>query len=350
MGQRSSSVISRRPASGKPTTEYHGILRPLSPLLKLVLAACWRPIYEDLHSPLSFYFYSSVEEARISQPPSAMTQVKKNRLIITVLKATLIICIAFVASRNFSLHNSVARSEMDQQQHFENERKKSFVVAKDPAADKSISRQRSVNSNNEINERHNLNLKNSTPSQMKQARRFEPAIVPSDYSKLPLALKPVTFNGCCPMLTRAPKKPKCGEICLTQQACNNTLYPYQSEEEKNFLRPMATESKEGLRAQCNKMNSKMHPPYQWCQQWKDDSIMRQAQKSYKRGRRRYDIDPFAAELPPPGCSIFNNGGGSGSFQHVMLFPEAKMAFCGIPKGKICYFASFLLNAIVFSRL
>ena len=271
---------------------------------------------------------------------STTMQAKRSRLVITLLRTTLIICILFVSSRNFSLHNSVA---LDQRQHFENERRRSFVVAKDSAVhynnDNNNGLRRNVNIGTKSNGRRKPDINSSTSSQLKQelkpTRRFEPAIVPSNHSKLPLALQPVTFNGCCPMLTRAPKKPKCGEICLTQHACNNTLYPYGSEEEKYFLRPMATESKEGLRTQCNKINSKMHPPYQWCQQWSKDSIMHVTQKTYKRGQRRYEIDPIAAELPPPGCSIFNNGGGSGSFQHVMLFPEAKMAFCGIPKGKFC---------------
>ena len=76
-----------------------------------------------------------------------------------------------------------------------------------------------------------------------------------------------------------------------------------------------------LKRRCAEMNGRMEPPYAWCRNWRDDS---------STGKRR--IDPYAAEIPPPGCSIFNNGGGSGSFQHLILFPGVKMAFCGIPKG------------------
>lgn len=69
------------------------------------------------------------------------------------------------------------------------------------------------------------------------------------------------------------------------------------------------------------------------------SVQSQRNRISKRARERqqqtkhYEIDPYQAKLPPPGCSIFNNGGGSGSFQHVILFPGVKMAFCGIPKGE-----------------
>lgn len=112
------------------------------------------------------------------------------------------------------------------------------------------------------------------------------------------------------------------------------------------MKPMDVESKEVLRDQCNEMNGRMHPPYTWCRQWLTDSvgmIRQNDDNSNKSGyndettmSEQYEIDPYAANLPPPGCSIFNNGGGSGAYQHLMLLPEAKMAFCGIPKGMWLY--------------
>lgn len=249
---------------------------------------------------------------------------------LTILKAALVICIILVASRNFSLHNLAARNVMEQRVKFENERKKSFVVGS--------------SANDAAVQRHELEAPTKLRSGMESQKTnysvklLEPATVPSDLSQLPLALQPVNVSSeeCCPMLNRPPKKPKCGEICLTPHACNNTLYPYNSLAEKEFLKPMLDENKIGLRSQCNEMNSRMHPPYQWCQQWLEDSKMHLTQKTYNATQTRYEIDPYAAKLPPAGCSIFNNGGGSGSYQHLMLFPEAKMAFCGIPKGELIY--------------
>ena len=263
----------------------------------------------------------------------------KTRPTTILLKILLIICIIFTTLRNFSLHSMTAgRSLLELEK---NEKRMTFVV----------------NSSTLANNSNNATLRSrvhSTPSSYKQ---YKPATVPSNFSMLPLALQPVTTATCCPVLNRPPKKPKCGEICHTPHACNNTLYPYSSHDEKEFLKPMSTGSKEGLRMRCNARNGELHPPYQWCQQWLSDSIMHTNQKKTQQqhtplqSQRRdislraheqqqqqqqtkyYEIDPYQAKLPPPGCSIFNNGGGSGSFQHVILFPGVKMAFCGIPKGE-----------------
>jgi len=37
-----------------------------------------------------------------------------------------------------------------------------------------------------------------------------------------------------------------------------------------------------------------------------------------------NIEPFEADLPPPGCSILSQGGESGSYQNLILFPEGKL--------------------------
>lgn len=253
----------------------------------------------------------------------------------TLIKVILIICIVFVASRNFSLHRIAVNSVTEQRDYFERERRESFVVegrhggnkGNDQAHGSIINKEELGVSGRSMTKIERMSQK-SLPA--KPTIQFVPEIVPSNLSELPAALQPVTYQECCPLLTRPPKKPKCGEICLTESACNNTLYPFNSVKEMEFLKPMATESKEGLRGKCNKMNSMMEPPYQWCQQLMDNSFMR---KSQRENKKSLGIDPLAAKLPPPGCSIFNNGGGSGSYQHLMLFPGAKLAFCGIPKGK-----------------
>jgi hypothetical protein len=256
-----------------------------------------------------------------------------------------------VASRNFTLLHSLAAGCVNEQRDdVENERRRSFVVDRRAAA--------AAAADSDGSKRHNAHAVNDNagklPSKKSSSSQhniistipFQPAKVPSDPFSLPHALQPVTFQQCCPLLTRTPKKPKCGEVCLTGFACNNTLYPYTSVEEREFMKPMDVESKEVLRDQCNEMNGRMHPPYTWCRQWLTDSIgmIRQNDdNSNKSGyndettmSEHYEIDPYAANLPPPGCSIFNNGGGSGAYQHLMLLPEAKMAFCGIPKGMWLY--------------
>ena len=281
----------------------------------------------------------------------ALHSYAKTRSTTILLKILLIICIVFTTLRNFSLHSITDRTliELDQ------ERKMTFVMNGSSAVDgdDDANRGAHINIAVKLNNSNNSIFRSQAHNAPLSSKQYEPAIVPFNFSMLPLALQPITTAAsCCPVLNRPPKKPKCGEICHTPHACNNTLYPYSSYDEKEFLKPMSTESKEGLRIRCNTRNGELHPPYQWCQQWLSDSIMHSNQKKQqhtsvqsqrnrisKRARERqqqtkhYEIDPYQAKLPPPGCSIFNNGGGSGSFQHAILFPGVKMAFCGIHKGE-----------------
>lgn len=246
-----------------------------------------------------------------------MNSTKNRRSPLTLLKAILILCILAVASRNFTLHNRV----IEHRDRFESERRRSFV--RDTRAIVDNARDDSSNGSlppAKIKE-HPINTSNNVI-------QYQPTKV-LNLSDLPPALRPVTYQQCCPLLTRPPKKPKCGEVCLTESSCNHTYYPYTSVEQLQFMKPMDVQSKETLRLQCNEMNGRMKPPYQWCHPWLNSSGHTESSitTSYTT------IDPYKAHLPPPGCSIFNNGGGSGSYQHLMLFPEAKLAFCGIPKGK-----------------
>jgi hypothetical protein len=159
-------------------------------------------------------------------------------------------------------------------------------------------------------------------------------------------------NGkCCEMRSiqgRNPKNIQCEGICNTERACVDELYPFKSKEQMTFF----TQNKNlnqtdllKLRSRCKTMNQRLAPPYSWCHQWmvaaqkagvKPDSSKRIVNLDLAQLEQyNYDhIDPYEAKLPPPGCSQISEGGGSGAYQHLTLFPEAKLAFCGIPKISI----------------
>ena len=89
-------------------------------------------------------------------------------------------------------------------------------------------------------------------------------------------------------------------------------------------------SKEGrqiLRPEC-KSPEKLVPPVEWCQ------------KPHV-GAKNETAAHLVNGIPPAGCSSITNGGGSGAFQHVIIFPSAKLAFCGIPKVGITQWEQFL---------
>ncbi|KAL7487135.1 hypothetical protein ACHAW6_012736 [Cyclotella cf. meneghiniana] len=249
--------------------------------------------------------------------------------MLPLLKLVLAACMTMLAGRNMALHDLSARKSMEDRTRYEITSRESFVTG---SAAKET----------------NASTRNSGRREEARkiiARQFPTAVVPSDVSRLPLALQPVDFPNCCPVIHRPPKKPRCGEVCLTAHACNNSLYPFDSTQQIHFLRPRSQENRDVLRARCNRRNSLQTPPYQWCQQWRDDSIMHANRLREDNGTAvaatTTFLDPYAADLPPPGCSIFNNGGGSGSFQHLLLFPSVKMAFCGIPKVGITQWMQFL---------
>lgn len=171
---------------------------------------------------------------------------------------------------------------------------------------------------------------------------------------LPEALIPPDSDGneCCPMASSTSNnKKQCANICGTPRACTDSMYPFRNEEEKLFLSPREnmTTSKGyyALRNKCHEKNGLLHPPFQWCQQWLSTetkgSITKQSTIDYAALSQynSQDIDPYKADLPPPGCSYFSHGGGSGSYQNLLLFPSSKLAFCGIPKNSITQWLQFL---------
>lgn len=122
---------------------------------------------------------------------------------------------------------------------------------------------------------------------------------------IPDALKPVTFHGCCGNDTSNLFP----YTCLTEWACNSTIYPFRSQQEADMFRRWLPSPKEHweLTQQCEKANAEMTPLHDWC-----------------------NTTSF-----PFGCStIVGMGGGSGPYDRVFLFPQGKLAFCGIPKAGI----------------
>ncbi|KAL7426212.1 hypothetical protein ACHAXM_000376 [Skeletonema potamos] len=166
-------------------------------------------------------------------------------------------------------------------------------------------------------------------------------------------------NPRCCLIASAPNKPKripCHGTCFLPRACTDELYPFQSSREQSFFhqlrnvtvenqrdagRPRVVVGTESLDLQrkCQEMNARLHPPYQWCQHWLNCDNNR---------RNNHPINPYEANLPPPGCSLIPNM--HSAYQNLLLFPSNterrekigggatttnnKLAFCGIPKNGI----------------
>eukprot|EP00956_Cyclotella_meneghiniana_P042669 scaffold248975_cov60-Cyclotella_meneghiniana.AAC.1 len=174
----------------------------------------------------------------------------------------------------------------------------------------------------------------------------------------------------------------CVGICHTERACFDPTYPFTSTEQAEFFRERTWVFQErkqddhvntdfATMGKCMNGNRRLSPEYTWCHQWMvatnvprgvlvDDGSnninksnnsntttttttttttinLHQLESSYNH----QNIYPYGAKLPPPGCSRFSEGGGSGSYQHLTLFPQGKLAFCGIPKVSITQWLQFL---------
>jgi len=130
-------------------------------------------------------------------------------------------------------------------------------------------------------------------------------------ASLPEALKPVTSKDCCNGNNR--------QVCLTEKACNSTLYPLKTPEQVEMLQQYIPTLKAKLRLKnrCIRAKKNLKPPTQWC--------------ASNTSNYHY----------PMGCSMFSMGGGSGPYDRLLLFPEGKLAFCGIPKAGITQWLQFL---------
>eukprot|EP00581_Thalassiosira_minuscula_P009972 CAMPEP_0183710196 /NCGR_PEP_ID=MMETSP0737-20130205/5998_1 /TAXON_ID=385413 /ORGANISM="Thalassiosira miniscula, Strain CCMP1093" /LENGTH=490 /DNA_ID=CAMNT_0025938421 /DNA_START=68 /DNA_END=1540 /DNA_ORIENTATION=+ len=163
-----------------------------------------------------------------------------------------------------------------------------------------------------------------------------PDYIPPNYipPELPLleALQPITYKSCCmpPGIWRETSDMACFGTCYNERACIDPLYPYSSEEEKAML-PIndSVERRKELIGKC-KSPKNIQPPMEWCQKTHHSHATNNITSSY-----------LVNGIPPAGCSLTSGGGGSGAFQHVILFPSAKLAFCGIPKVGITQWEQFL---------
>ena len=163
----------------------------------------------------------------------------------------------------------------------------------------------------------------------------------------------------------------CDGICHTERACFDPMYPFTSSEQAKFFqeRTWDINTNSAVRAKCRNGNKRLSPEYTWCHQWMvatnvprgviaDDGDINNSNSSnidsnvattttiinlhqLESSYNHQNIYPFGAKLPPPGCSRFSEGGGSGSYQHLTLFPQGKLAFCGIPKVSITQWLQFL---------
>jgi hypothetical protein len=73
---------------------------------------------------------------------------------------------------------------------------------------------------------------------------------------------------------------------------------------------------------------KLAPPVEWCQK---------PHHGTKNGASAH----LVRGIPPAGCTVSSQSGGSGAFHHVIIFPSVKLAFCGIPKVGITMWEQFL---------
>lgn len=163
---------------------------------------------------------------------------------------------------------------------------------------------------------------------------------------------------CCEMYSirgRSPRNLQCEGVCNTERACKDKYYPFKSLEEVQLFREKKWNETTFpiLRTRCRSMNRRLAPPHIWCYQWREAARQIGGGKSTaNKSMEEFDfkkleqynhqnINPYEAKLPPPGCSRTSEGGGSGAYQHLTLFPEAKLAFCGIPKVSITQWLQFL---------
>ncbi|KAL7550094.1 hypothetical protein ACHAWF_013323 [Thalassiosira exigua] len=152
---------------------------------------------------------------------------------------------------------------------------------------------------------------------------------------IPEALQPVTFTGCCkPAIfndsTNMEDVSCYRGTCYNRRPCEDPLYPFSSEEEKALL-PQAEQSSMQirlLRKECLSPD-RATPPMEWCQ------------NPLKDTGRDDQVAQLVQNIPPAGCTAVSHGGGSGAFQHALVFPSAKFVFCGIPKVGITKWEMFL---------
>ena len=158
-------------------------------------------------------------------------------------------------------------------------------------------------------------------------------------TQLPAALQPISFPSCCTQRSQDAKvlKDPWKLTCHTPQACvKNTLYPFQSEEERDFLQsyPYNSDSMTERRKTCKEAADRFNPEITWCKLNTSDTIASRSWAATKGVS-------FPESFYPTGCSSFSMSGGSGPYDRLLIFPSHKLAFCGIPKSGITRWIQFL---------
>lgn len=150
----------------------------------------------------------------------------------------------------------------------------------------------------------------------------------ANITTIPEALQPITYNECCvPAILNDIENPrdiKCFGTCYNERVCSDSSYPYSSLNEKEKFRqqkPYKEFSHEYVEAtrRCFVEPKWLIPNVTWC---KSDNLKKKSMEAAE----------VYGNTPIPGCSLLSDSQG-GPWQHVYIFPSAKLAFCGIPKGK-----------------
>ena len=151
--------------------------------------------------------------------------------------------------------------------------------------------------------------------------------------KLPEALAPITHDDCCVPAIYSdygrPNDMKCFGTCYNERVCHDPSYPYKDMEEQrkygHLQKLDGRDTKSNLRQRCVYNPEYLVPNVTWCFNTNNYSV---------------NSSSVYGDVAEPGCSLVSNGGGSGPWQNVLLFPRAKLAFCGIPKVGITQWIQF----------
>ncbi len=147
------------------------------------------------------------------------------------------------------------------------------------------------------------------------------------FVSLPDALKPITSESCCIPISYKSNASDvlCKGTCFTERACHDVSYPFASAVEKAMyptLENPTQKYKQDLRRECQYPPS-LVPPMEWCQT-----------PTIDQNNDNQTVARIIRNIPPTGC-------GTGAFQNLLIFPSAKLAFCGIPKVGITQWIQFL---------
>jgi hypothetical protein len=133
---------------------------------------------------------------------------------------------------------------------------------------------------------------------------------------------------------------RCTKTCFTRRALDDLAYPFSSLEEKQWF---ASADKKGKR---KGKKGKRKNLASLCKSYMDKSpsAPRWCPLSETNSSSSASSSPMDASLEriPTGCSKINGmGAWSGPFDRMILFPQGKLAFCGIPKVGITQWVQFL---------